>query len=122
MIENLVGQFMGSSVFTQSVETIQAQHGLNDLQARNAVQATVEGAAEELGGGGGISGIFGKITGLFGGAAAGGTPPALIEKVVGFVTTKTGLDAGMAKNVVQLVLPKVMEFAKGIPGGKGLFG
>lgn len=122
MIENLVGQFMGSSGFGHAVESLEKKFGMKHELAHGAVQATAEGAALELGKGG-LGGIVGKITGGVAGMLGGGPgmPPGLVDKVVHVVTTKTGLDAIQAKNVVDLVLPKVIEFAKGMPGGK-LFG
>jgi hypothetical protein len=138
MIENLVQQFMGSGAFGQAVDALKGQHGLDDQQARGAVQATAEGTAEAMkSGGGGLGGLLGGLTGggglgglagmLGGGSAggAGGLPPQLVDTVANFVAGRTGLDDTKARAVVAMVLPKVIDFAKSkFGGGKGggLFG
>jgi hypothetical protein len=135
MLENLVGEFMGSGAFGQAVEALEAQHGLDDARARSAVGATAEGTAEAVKSGGGLGGLLGGLAGggglggllgkLGGGGTSGGLPPQLVERVAAYVTGKTGLDASVARTVVHVVLPKVIEFAKGRPGsgrGSGLFG
>ncbi len=136
MIENLVQQFLGSGAFGQAVDALKGQHGLDDQQARGAVQATAEGTADAIKSGGGLGGLLGGLTGGGGlgglagmlgggGGGAGGLPPQLVDTVATFVAGRTGLDAGKARAVVGMVLPKVIEFAKSkFGGGKGggLFG
>src|SRR5688572_20831531 len=70
MMDNLVKQFVGSSLGQQAVQQLTGQ-GLSADQANKAVEATAQGTAEQVGSGG-AQGLFG---GLGGGAGApqGGT-------------------------------------------------
>ena len=90
MIDQLVGQFLGSQDGKSAVAELGA-HGLSPQQATGAVTATAEGMAAQLtgggeggggdagdllggllGGGGGGGGGLGALAGLLGGAGGGG--------------------------------------------------
>lgn len=71
------------------------------------------GAAGMLGGllgGGGGGGAAGMLGGMLGGGS--GLPPAVTDTIVNFVVEKTGLGADKARMAVNVVLPKVVAFAK----------
>lgn len=72
MIEQLVGQFLGSQAGQSAVAELGAQ-GLSPQQANGAVTATAEGVAAQLGGGGGANplGAFGALLGGGGGSPFG---------------------------------------------------
>jgi len=116
MLDGLIGQFLGSSEGANTVKELAAEHGLSEDDARNAVQATAEGAAEATSGGGAL----GALGGLLGGSTGG-----IEETVARIVADKTGLSPDMAQKVVAFVLPKVMGYLKGggeEQGGPGLLG
>ena len=127
-MDDLVQQFLGSGAAASAIQALTTQHGLTDPQARQAVQATAEGSAKAIGagnfdlgalagaiGGGGLGGLAESL-GL-GGKKTGGLPTALVQPVTDYVTEKTGLPAAVVSTVVGLVLPKVIEFAKGMMAG-----
>ena len=64
-----------------------------------------------LGGGGGGGGGAGMLGGLLGGGSSG-LPPAVTDTIVNFVVDKTGLGADKARLAVNVVLPKIVAFAK----------
>jgi hypothetical protein len=72
------------------------------------------GAAGMLGGllGGGGGGAAGMLGGMLGGGASTGLPPAVTDTIVNFVADKTGLGADKARMAVNVVLPKIVAFAK----------
>lgn len=140
MIEGLVQQFLGSGEAAQVLGQLQ-QQGLSPQQAQGAVTATANGVAQAasqgdlssllgsgaalgmlgslLGGGQGGGGLGGLIGALAGGAPAGqsaapagGLPPQIVDSIAGFVTEKTGLAQPMAKTVVGIVLPQIIDFVK----------
>ena len=72
------------------------------------------GAAGMLGGllgGGGGGGAAGMLGGMLGGGSTG-LPPAVTDTIVNFVAEKTGLGADKARMAVNVVLPKIVAFAK----------
>lgn len=135
MIEALVGQFLQSGAGTDVMNQLKS-HGLEAPQAQAAVQATAEGAAQQLGGagGGGLGelaagllggasgggGLGGLAAGLMGGGGvpAGGTGgiAALAGPIAQFVAQKTGLSPAIATTVVNVALPKLLEMMKGAGG------
>ena len=117
MLDGLVKQFLGSSEGADTVKELASEHGLSEDDARNAVQATAEGAAEATSSG---SGALGAITGMLGGSSGG-----IEETVAKLVADKTGLSQDMAQKVVSFVLPKVMSYFKSgseEQGGGGILG
>lgn len=158
MIDQLLQQFMGSGAASEAVSALTRQHGLSQPQAEGAVSATVEGAAQAVGGGAGFDlaslaggllggsgggggggsggGGFGALGGLLGGLAGGGSggggsgggglgalgglfggggaSSQMTETVAGFVAQKTGLSPAIANTVVSIVLPKILEYVKGV--------
>lgn len=68
------------------------------------------GTASLLGGAGGGGGLGGILGGLTGGA--GDLPPAVVDSVAQFVSTKTGLSIDHARMAANVVLPKVIAFVK----------
>lgn len=134
MLDDLVKQFLGSGAGQQAVQQLEAQ-GLSPQQAQGAVQVTAEGAAQHLGSGGGIAGMLGSlgggggargIAGALGGLAGGrggkgklALPPQVVDTIAQTIASKVGIHPGMAKTVVDVVLPKVLEFARSKMGGVG---
>lgn len=164
MFESILTQFAGSGEAASLLPLLQ-QQGLTPDQARGAVAATAEGAAQEarsgglaglLGGAGGVAGALGGLLGggakrdadtggglggALGGAlggmlggkggdvataerpgatgatAPGGLPAGVIDSVARHVAAKTGLSPDMARTAVNLVLPRVIAFARSkLPG------
>jgi hypothetical protein len=132
MLQDLVTQFLGSGAAAETIASIAQKTGLNEGQARQAVQATAEGTAQAAeeggglsalagsllgGGGGGLAGLAGSLLG--GGAPAAGSP--LVDTVAGLVADKTGLSRELARTVVGIALPKITEFFQkaSVGGGKG---
>lgn len=138
MIEGLISQFTGSSEAGQVLSELQAQ-GLNPQQAQGAIAATAEGTVQAaatggiaqllggstglgnalggmLGGGGAASGLGDMLGGVLGGGGGGadgfGLPPAMVETIASTIASRTGISAEMARNAVNLVLPKLIAFAK----------
>lgn len=125
MIEQLVGQFLGSADGKNALSEL-VGHGLDQQQATSAVTATAQGLASQLGGDGGnplaaIGGLLGgsgggnplaALGGLFSGNDAGGGAPlnALAAPIANFVSEKTGLAPQLAQTVVSVVLPKVLAY------------
>lgn len=66
------------------------------------------GAASLLGGG--AAGMLGGALG--GGGAPAGLPAAVVDPVVAFVVSKTGLNEAMARQAVNTALPQVMTFVR----------
>ncbi|MBX7113218.1 MAG: hypothetical protein K1X64_02700 [Myxococcaceae bacterium] len=135
MIEALVNQFLQSGAGADVMNQLKS-HGLEAPQAQAAVQATAEGAAQQLGGagGGGLGelaagllggasgggGLGGLAAGLMGGAsttaASAGNLAALAGPIAQFVAQKTGLAPAIASTVVNVALPKLLEMMKGAGG------
>jgi len=139
MIEGLIQQFAGSGEAGQVLSQLQAQ-GLSPQQAQGAVTATAAGAAHALstggladllggsaglgnmlggmlGGGGAPAGLGDMLGGMMGGGSPlsggeGGLPPAMVETIASTIASKTGISADMAKSAVNLILPKLIAFAK----------
>ena len=66
-----------------------------------------------MGGGGGGGGVAGMLGGLMGGGGApAGLPAGLVDSVATFVAQKTGLAQEHAKMAVNVILPKLMDYAK----------
>jgi hypothetical protein len=120
MQSDLVQQFLGSGVAAQLIQSVSSTHGLNQQQARSAVQATAEGGAEAVKSGGWDLGtLMSGLAGAIGiGGQSKGLPQDLVQKVSAFVVEKTGLSQSIATAVVTMVLPKVIEFAKAQLGGQ----
>ena len=135
MIESLLKQFLGSGAAGEAVSALQ-QQGLNETQAKSAVGATAEGAAQALssegvdlgsllagltgeGGLGALVGALGK-----GGATsgAGGLPAQLVDTITRVVAEKTGIGAATANTVVNVVMPKILAFVKAKLGSGGAGG
>lgn len=130
MIEALVGQFLQSGAGNDVINQLKS-HGLAAPQAQAAVQATAEGAAQQLGGaggglgdmaagllggagGGGLGGLAAGLMGSGGAAASGaGNIAALAGPIAQFVAQKTGLSPAIAATVVNVALPKLLEMIKG---------
>jgi hypothetical protein len=140
MIDALIQQFAGSGEAGQVLSQLQAQ-GLSPQQAQGAVAATAEGAANALstgglaellggsaglgnmlggmlGGGGAPAGLGDMLGGMLGGGGSaisggvGGLPPAMVETIANTIASNTGISAEMARNAVNLILPKLLQFAK----------
>jgi len=74
MIDMLLQQFAGSGPAKEALSDLTAQ-GLSEGDAKNAVAATADGAAQALAGDGG--GLGGALGGLLGGGGGGGLGGAL---------------------------------------------
>jgi hypothetical protein len=141
MMQEILKQFAGSSGASDVVQSL-ARQGFSASEAEGAVQATVEGAAAQLGGGGGAMGMLGGLLGggggggamgmlggLMGGGGGGamgmlgglvgggapassGLPPELMATIARFVAEKTGLAPEKAQLAVSLVVPRVIDFLK----------
>ena len=142
MLEQIVSSFLGSSEAGGLVKSLTGL-GLTPEKATAAVSATAEGTkaavgdagiggllalASDDGGplsalGGLLGGGGGGLGGLLGGG--GGAPTAMmgpmVDQIAGFVASKVGIDAAMAKKVVGMVLPKIIDVAKS-KGGGGMLG
>jgi hypothetical protein len=126
MMQEILKQFAGSSGASDVVQSL-ARQGFSASEAEGAVQATVEGAAAQLGGGGGAMGMLGGLLGggggggamgMLGGLVGGGAPaisglpPELMATIARFVAEKTGLAPEKAQLAVSLVVPRVIDFLK----------
>jgi hypothetical protein len=139
MIQSLLQQFTASSGAADVVRSLTGQ-GLTPAEATQAVHATAEGAAEQLGnnpagvlggllGGGGAGGALGMLGGLLGGGGSGGggmlggllgggssgdagLPPELMAGIARFVADKTGLSPAQAQLAVAVVVPKIIAFVR----------
>lgn len=132
MLDQIVSSFVGSSEAGALVKSLAAQ-GLSPEKATAAVTATAEGAKEAVGdaGVGGLlalvsddgDGPLGALGGLLGGGSStsGGMSGPMVDQIAGFVAGKVGIDAAMAKKVVGMVLPKLIELVRDKEGG-GLLG
>src|SRR5689334_12870110 len=119
MLDQILASFTGSSEVGEIAQQLIGS-GLSPAKAQDAVVATAEGTKQAVGAGGlpallqmvgGGGGVMGALGGMLGGEAATGTS-ALADKVAGFVAQRIGLDPQMAKLVVNLVLPKLLDYAK----------
>jgi len=121
MLQQLVSQFIATGAADETIGQVTEQTGLDGDQARQAVEATAEGAADATTDGGGIASLLGggglgALAGsLLGGGtpSAGGLPPQLVQRVTQAVAQKTGLSPAIAGAVVNLALPKVVAFFQG---------
>lgn len=119
-------------------EAQNAVHATADTAAQElAARATGQGGQADEGaaafggmlGGGALGGLGGALGGLLAGGAAGESrgqglgalllTPDLISRVTTVVASRTGLDEGIARTVVSLVLPKVVDYAQSFLGGGG---
>ena len=131
MLEQILSSFMGSSEAGGLVQSLAAQ-GLSADKAQAAVAATAEGAQQavrEAGVGGLLAlaadgdGPLGMLGGLLGGAStSAGMAGPMVDQIAAFVAGKVGIDPAMAKKVVGMVLPKIIDMAKGKSGAGGLLG
>jgi len=124
MLEGLGQQFLGSGAGSELVQAVTQQHGMNEGEAKQAVEATVDGAAQAVSGqgGGGLGALTGALSGggiggMLSGVLAGGVPEGVSNTIADFVAKKTGLPADKARSVVAMALPKVLEFVRGKMGG-----
>jgi hypothetical protein len=137
MIQSLLQQFAASAGAADVVRTLTGE-GLSAAEATQAVHATAEGAAEQLGnnpagalggllGGGSAGGALGMLGGLLGGGGGGGMlggllggggsgepglPPELMAGIARFVADKTGLSPDKAQLAVSVVVPKIIAFVR----------
>jgi len=131
MLQQIISSFVGSSEAGGLVQSLAAQ-GLSPEKAQAAVVATAEGAQQAVGdaGVGGLlalasdgDGPLGMLGGLLGGSAgaSAGMSGPMVDQIASFVASKVGIDPAMAKKVVGMVLPKIIDLAKD-KGGGGLLG
>lgn len=137
MLEQILSSFAGSSEAGSVVRSL-VDSGLSPTKAQEAVVATAEGAKEAVGqggigallslagGGGGGGGLMGALGGMLGGGSGAAAPAAggsfagpIADQIAGFVAQKVGIDPSMARTVVNIALPKVIEFVKSKGGGLG---
>ncbi len=118
MFDAIVGQFLQSGTGADLLQQLKSK-GLTPDKATEVVQATAEGATEQLSGGG-IGGLLGGLGGLgglaaqaLGGGSGGPDLASLVGPVASFVAQKTGIKPELAASVVSMVLPKLMELVKG---------
>lgn len=151
MIEELVGEFLKSSDGKGVLAQLK-QQGLEGPKALEAMNATAEGAMQQLGGGGGgglaaaassllggsgaggLPGVAGSLGGSLGGASSGagiatgatgatGGLAAIAGPIAQFVAQKTGLQPALAHTVVSAALPKLLDVLKGaVPSAGGIAG
>jgi nucleoid DNA-binding protein len=118
MDNDLVKQFLDSGEANQLVRSLAQNQGLTPQQAQGAVKATAEGTAttiqekgidvNNLG-----AGMLGALAGAVGLGKPGGLPPEIVQGITDKVSNMTGLSPATCSTVVNLVLPKVVEFMKG---------
>lgn len=132
-ISQLVQQTSLSEQQAQTAVHATADTAAQEIAARASGQggANDEGASALAGmlGGGALAGLGGALGGFLAGGAAGESrgqglgalllTPDLIDRVTTVVTSRTGLDPSIARTVVSMVLPKVIEYAQGFLGGGG---
>jgi hypothetical protein len=106
MFEDLIRQFIASGDGQKAVSELVAA-GLTSEQAQGAVTATAESASKHLD----ASALLGSILG------GAGTPGRdVVDQVTNAVASRIGVDPAMARQVVDLLLPKLIAFVKGRVG------
>ena len=132
MLVQIVSSFVGSSEAGGLAKSL-AGLGLSPDKATAAVTATAQGAQQAVGdaGIGGLlalannddDGPLGALGGLLGGSSSTSSAMMgpMVDQIAAFVASKVGIDAAMAKKVVGMVLPKLIEVVKN-KGGGGLLG
>jgi hypothetical protein len=113
MLNDIVNEFLGSSDGNQVVQQLTRQHGIDATQARDAVRATAEGGAQAMKSKGIDFGSFAKGFGGIGGTGGGGPASDVTKHVTDYVCQKTGLSPAIGNAIVGMVLPKLLEYAKG---------
>lgn len=109
MLNDIVNEFLGSNAGNQLVQSITGQHGIDATKAQDAIRATAQGGAEAMKKQGLDFATLAKgFTGL-----GGGMPNDLAKNVTDYVCKQTGLSPAIGNAIVGMVLPKLMEFAKG---------
>jgi hypothetical protein len=113
MLNEIVNEFLGSNTGNQVVKSITSQHGIDATQAQNAIRATAEGGAQAMKSKGLDFANVVKGFGGIGGAGAGGPANDVVKNVTDYVCQKTGLSRAIGGAIVGMVLPKLLEYAKG---------
>jgi hypothetical protein len=132
MLGELLQQFTGSPQGDEALQTLKNEQGLDEGQAKSAIEAATSGAASALGsgGGGGLGAIGSALGGLAGGAGGlasalqGGLGSAAVEKIADVIAPKIGVDKAKAVAIATSVIPHIVKFlqsrsAGGEQGGGG---